>query len=210
MRRVNSHVLDPERILATIDRLRARIRERFPAANLARIADDLHGIAREHTARSARIQRPSWLLRGLSALLLSAAIAGLVAAFVSLRIQAEDRLPLSEALQALDAGLSSLILLGASAVFLLGLDLRRRRARCLAAPQRELDAFQLSRYLDYCSEMLSLMGKLAALYVQNYPDPQATAAVDDIESLTTGLSHKIWQKIMLLEQTVDPAPEPGR
>ena len=31
--------------------------------------------------------------------------------------------------------------------------------------------FELSRYLDYCSEMLSLTAKLAALYAQNLPDP---------------------------------------
>ena len=43
------------------------------------------------------------------------------------------------------------------------------------------------------------MGKVAALYVQDFPDAQATAAVDDIEDLTTGLSQKIWQKIMILE-----------
>ncbi|MBL9076463.1 MAG: hypothetical protein JNL08_03100 [Planctomycetes bacterium] len=68
-----------------------------------------------------------------------------------------------------------------------------------SSPARTLSRFELSRYLDYCSEMLSLMGKVAALYAQGFPDPQAVAAVDDIEDLTTGLARKIWQKIMILE-----------
>jgi hypothetical protein len=49
--------------------------------------------------------------------------------------------------------------------------------------------------------MLSLLGKVAALYVQGFPDERAVAAVDDIEDLTSGLSRKIWQKIMVLGQT---------
>jgi len=67
-----------------------------------------------------------------------------------------------------------------------------------SSPKRQLTPFELTRYLDYCSEMLALMGKLAALYAQNFPDPEAVAAVDAIETLTTGLSRKIWQKIMIL------------
>jgi len=57
---------------------------------------------------------------------------------------------------------------------------------------------RLILYLDFCSEMLALIGKVAALYVQEFPDEKATGAVDDIEDLTTGLSRKIWQKIMVL------------
>ena len=69
-----------------------------------------------------------------------------------------------------------------------------------ASPERTLTPFELGRYLDYCSEMLSLLGKLGALYAQTFPDPEAIDAVDDIEDLTTGLSRKIWQKIMVLNQ----------
>jgi hypothetical protein len=68
--------------------------------------------------------------------------------------------------------------------------------RTCHSPQRNMDSFQLGRYLDYCSEMLSLTSKVAFLYVQDYHDPVATKAVKDLEDLTTGLSRKIWQKIM--------------
>lgn len=47
--------------------------------------------------------------------------------------------------------------------------------------------------------MLSLTGKIAALYVQNYDDPVVLASVTEVEALTTGLSGKIWQKLMILE-----------
>ena len=60
--------------------------------------------------------------------------------------------------------------------------------------------FLLRRYLDYCSEMLSLIGKIGVLYVQDYPDTEAVGAVNDIETLTTGLARKIWQKIMILHE----------
>ena len=62
-----------------------------------------------------------------------------------------------------------------------------------------LTPFQLNRYLDYCSDMLSLIGKIAALYVQQFDDPAALAAVNEVENLCTGLSRKIWQKIMLVD-----------
>ena len=61
--------------------------------------------------------------------------------------------------------------------------------------------FELGRYLDYCSEMLSLTAKLATLYVQHFDDAVAVASSNEIEQLTTGLSRKIWQKIMILRDT---------
>jgi hypothetical protein len=68
-----------------------------------------------------------------------------------------------------------------------------------ASPTRALKGFQLARYLDYCSEMLALISKLAALHTQYLQDPVVLGAVKDIEALTAGLSSKIWQKIMILD-----------
>ncbi len=67
------------------------------------------------------------------------------------------------------------------------------------SPKREMTRFELNRYLDYCSEMMSLVSKIGFLYIQNFNDPQAVNAVNDLETLANGLSAKIWQKIMLLE-----------
>jgi hypothetical protein len=69
-----------------------------------------------------------------------------------------------------------------------------------SSPQRIGSRFELARYLDYSSELLSLASKVAALYVQGFEDPVALSAVDEVEDLTNGLSRKIWQKIMILDQ----------
>ncbi len=64
------------------------------------------------------------------------------------------------------------------------------------SPKESMTPFQLNRYLDYCSEMLALTGKIASLYVQRFDDAASVAAVSELEQLTTGLSRKIWQKII--------------
>jgi hypothetical protein len=82
------------------------------------------------------------------------------------------------------------------------------------SPERPMSPFELSRYFDYCSEMLSILSKIAALYVQDFPDAVAVDAVDDIEDLTNGFSRKIWQKISILDRfaakaTAVPPSYPG-
>jgi len=69
-----------------------------------------------------------------------------------------------------------------------------------SSPAREMSAFELSRYLDYCAEMLALIGKLAALYAERTGDGVVIDAVNDLESLATDLGRKIWQKIMIIGQ----------
>jgi hypothetical protein len=64
----------------------------------------------------------------------------------------------------------------------------------------ELTPFLLARYLDYCSEMLAVLSKVAALYVQYFQDEAVLHAVDEVENLASGLSRKIWQKITILDR----------
>ena len=225
-------VLDEGRILTTIQRLHERIRERFPTASLAAVAEELVTVGKQHAARSLAIHRPNWGLRLISMLLVLLAVGALGLMFASVRRFEPENMQLFELLQALESGLSMLFLLGAGALLLTGLELRRKRHRCLEAlhqlralahivdmhqltkdpemamrparntkssPERSMTPFELARYLDYCSEMLSLVGKLAALYVEKFDDPVALSAVDSIEDLTSGLCRKIWQKITLLE-----------
>jgi hypothetical protein len=68
-----------------------------------------------------------------------------------------------------------------------------------SSPRRELSPYELTRYLDYCSEMLSLTAKVAVLFAQGFPDSEVTETVSDIERIAAGLSQKIWQKIMIFE-----------
>ncbi len=77
-----------------------------------------------------------------------------------------------------------------------------------ASPKREMSQFQLTRYLDYCSELLSLIGKLAALYGEYTRDPQVVDAIHSVEDLCGNLSRKIWQKITILS-ALDEAASGG-
>ncbi|HEU0051837.1 MAG TPA: hypothetical protein VFQ39_01625, partial [Longimicrobium sp.] len=136
-------------------------------------------------------------------------------------------------LQAVEAGLNDVVLIGAAIFFLVTVEARIKRRRALgflrelravahivdmhqltkdpgaavqvgsntpSSPRRTLTPYELSRYLDYCSEMLALDSKLAALYAQNFDDPVVLAAVDEVETLCTGLSGKIWQKLVILNR----------
>src|SRR5262245_4570015 len=70
-----------------------------------------------------------------------------------------------------------------------------------AAPKQTTQTlFDLNRYLHYCIELLAIISKIAALYVQEFPDAPTVSAVDQVENLSSGLSQKIWQKIMVLDQ----------
>jgi hypothetical protein len=85
-----------------------------------------------------------------------------------------------------------------------------------SSPQRVLSPYEVTRYLDYCSEMVALTSKVAVLFAQGFPDPVVTEIVSDIERVAAGLSQKIWQKIMILQSAgaahaplLSPAPSPA-
>lgn len=71
--------------------------------------------------------------------------------------------------------------------------------RTASSPERAMTREELGRYLDYCSEALALIGKVAAVYAQRADDAAVLEAVDGIEDLSTGLARKVWQKIAILQ-----------
>jgi len=80
------------------------------------------------------------------------------------------------------------------------------------SPVNTFTPYELARYLDYCTEMLSLTAKIAALYAQSSRDSLVISTVNDLEQLAANLSVKISQKIALLGaeaaapmQVADPA-----
>ena len=75
-----------------------------------------------------------------------------------------------------------------------------------SSPQRRMSEFELSRYLDYCAEMLALIAKLAALYAGRTPDGTVITAVNEVEALTSDLGRKIWQKIMIINRLDERSP----
>jgi len=230
--------LEAEPIVATTERLRARILERFPESSLGNaVARRVVEVARDARRQAAALARPNYPLRVGTWILVAAlpAMLALLVAKVGLHIDIKD---LSELVPFLQAGIESLIFLGAGIAFLVTMETRLKRARTLRAlrelrglahlvdmhqldkdpvylvpgapatessPERTMSAFELNRYFDYCCELLSLLGKLAALYGQNLDDAVAVGAVDQVESLTTGLSRKIWQKTTLLPRVAGDA-----
>ncbi|MFT4666816.1 MAG: hypothetical protein ACI8YQ_002407 [Polaribacter sp.] len=66
------------------------------------------------------------------------------------------------------------------------------------SPKRTMTKFELQRYLDYCSELLSLIGKTAVLYAQQLPDEVVLSSANELEQLCSSLSQKIWQKLIIL------------
>ena len=226
--------LDSERIVETVHVLSKRVHERFGGAGLHAVCKHLLEIARQAKLRAHQIAEPITWVRVLSGIIITIITLAFIATLLLILSdlgETGEELDTADIVQMLDAAFNSLLLIGATVVFLVTLETRIKRRRALKAlhelraiahvidmhqltkdpervsakgtdtqssPRRTMTAFELSRYLDYSSEMLSLTGKIAALYAQNFDDANVVAAVNDIEDLTSGLSRKIWQKIMIL------------
>ncbi|MBO0812691.1 MAG: hypothetical protein J2P23_11695 [Microlunatus sp.] len=70
-------------------------------------------------------------------------------------------------------------------------------------PPLDLKPDELIHYLDYCSELLSLVGKAASLCAEESRDAVVLDTVSTVEDLTVNLSRKIWQKITLVNTLGD-------
>jgi hypothetical protein len=71
-----------------------------------------------------------------------------------------------------------------------------------SSPKRELTHYELSRYLDYCSELVAIVNKMGALYVRDFDDPVVLAGVDGLQGLIDSLSEKIWHKMALVDRVI--------
>ncbi len=220
-------------IVATLQQLSTRINERFPNCGLYRVCRELEGMARETSARAANISRPKLWLRSLLTILGAAGvIGGFFIVHWMLGLRSSDEL--ASTMQGLEATVNLVIIVGATAAFLVTLEARWKRQLALSAlnefrsiahvidmhqltkdpsalggprtsssPNRVMTRYELVRYLSYCSEMLSLASKAAAVYAENMHDSGVIDAVGDIERLTTNLSQKIWQKITMVETDIE-------
>jgi len=225
----NFRRLDSEKIVATVKALHDRIEDRFPGSGLGEVIAELLKVAGETVQRTEWIQRPHLALRSAAVALSLLILAVLVGLLVHIRqfqfndftnsVQAldasissmvfigaamlflvswENRIKRSRALKAIHE-LRAL----AHIVDMHQLTKNPESAFNATAPaagrKRVMTPYQLTRYLDYCSDGMALISKIAALYVQGFQDPVLLDAVDDVEDLTAGFSRKIWQKITILE-----------
>ncbi len=233
--------LDSDKIVATVKALHDRIEDRFPGSGLGQVIAELLKVAEETVQRIEWIQRPHLPLRAAAvalSLLILALLAELlvhirqfqfndftnsvqaldasissvvfVGAAILIFVRWENRIKRSRALRAIHE-------LRALAHIVDMHQLTKNPESAFAGAgqssgrKRVLTPAQLTRYLDYCSDSMALISKIAALYVQGFQDPVLLDAVDDVEDLTAGFSRKIWQKITILENldTEPLVPGPG-
>ena len=223
--------LDPTRIIETSERLQQRIVERFPGSGLSHIAEELSDVARATQKVESWLAKPLYSVRIVVAMTLALMIAVVGMTLMVVRIDLLGS-GFSEFVQGVEASINDLIFVGIAIYFLLGLERRLKRARALkqlhvlrsmahiidlhqlskdpeqlaepAVPgaAARLTPLQMARYLDYSSELLAVASKIAALYVQRFDDAETLSAAGDVETLTVGLSQKIWQKINILNRVM--------
>lgn len=70
----------------------------------------------------------------------------------------------------------------------------------MSPARRIMDSEDLHHYFDYCSELVSLTAKTAALCAERTSDAVVLHTVSEIETLAAQMSQKIWQKISLLPE----------
>jgi len=221
--------LDLAKTTETIALLQLRIKERFPESGLSKVCGELGDIAKESSKTIQFISRPIYWLRISFGLLILIGLAALIYSMSLLKISFEEikLVDLVQGAEAsvndlIFIGAAIYFLFRTETL------IKRKKAlnalhelRTIAhvidmhqltkdpkslnlqgtehSPKRELSNYELSRYLDYCSEMLSLTSKVSALFANDYNDEVVLNTINEIEELTTSLSGKIWQKIMILK-----------
>jgi hypothetical protein len=149
--------------------------------------------------------------------------------YMALTISPSGQDGLMETLQAIESVTNELIFLIIGIIFLATIETRLKRRAALDSlhrlrsfahvvdmhqltkdpndilePKEENDPRfrspeQLVRYLDFCTDLLSINSKLAALHIQHFQDNQVLNSVSEVEMLSHELSRKIWQKIMIVD-----------
>jgi hypothetical protein len=221
--------LRDDKLLETVEKIRQRITERFPDAGLSKVAAEIIQITKDAIGRAEAISRPILWLRAGQIVLLIIAVAGVVA-YTQTRADQKPLWQSFLEFLDVTKGSTAILGATAIFLFTLETRIKRRRAlravhelRAMAhlidmhqlakdpdrlghptepiiVGGRPMDADAMGRYLHYCTELLAIVSKVGQLYVENFPDTAALTAVDHFENLATGLSNKIWQKLMILDR----------
>jgi hypothetical protein len=208
--------LDPAKLIKTSATLAGWIDKDFNHSHLSAVAANVQRLTQEAVVTAQRIRRPIWPLRvGIWGLCL-AFLAGAVHQLVTHR--------LDEVLRFLDETKGAALYLGAFLLGFITLEVRLKRRRAikaineLRAVAHIVDMHQLAKdqtigefreqttaekmngYLHACIALLALLSKIGQLYVEHFPDTVATQSVNEFEMIATGLSNKIWMKILSLQR----------
>lgn len=209
--------------------LEKRIRATFPGRSLGQLAYDLRDLVGDVEARCAAIAKPNWPLRLLVGVAMTTLVALLAATFRGMHwsVQESSWAELLQGVEAglNELVMVGLVILFLSSLetrwkrgrALAGLSELRGVAHVIdlhqmtkdpqiAAARRAegeevdlLDPRDLAQYLSFCADLLSIVGKAAALYGQVLDDGVVLATVDEVESLSARAAGKIWQKLALVQ-----------
>lgn len=229
--------LEPEKIIATISRLKTRIRNSLGERGLLQVCGELEEIAIDAKRRTVKLRKRIWVLRLIPLLIIAFIVA------IGWQLRASYDRALSQHLEEFSSALKQLLqdlalpaaltlpipFVWAGIAFMTSLESRWKRystlrylhevrsivhvidmhqltkdPRLLEALDNpnELTGERLILYLDYCSELLSLCGKIAALYAETSRDAVVIETVSDLGQITANLSNKIWQKITIVENKI--------
>jgi hypothetical protein len=222
------HKLNHEKLQQTSNQLAEWINDEFGKSHLAKVSREVSLFASEAVARAEAIRRPIWYLR--------VAIWGTISLILAGAVHQIWTHQLHEIIKFMnDTSGAAAWLVAALAIFItLEVRLKRRRAiqainelrglvhivdmhqlakdEAIEEFYKDKDKKQIVEYLHACTAMLAILSKLGQLYVENFPDETAVRAVNDFELITTGLSNKIWLKILSMKkiEMLDPLTLPAR
>lgn len=233
--------LNTVHILNTLQEVKDRIHQHFPESGLGGVACELHEVGKAIVQLVERLRQPIWALRVgtvLASLALIAFAGWVMVMAISFAPAGQDGL--METFQGIESVTNEIILLSVALYFFASLETRLKRRAALdslhhlrsfahvvdmhqltkdpnnllngdTTDPRFATAERLTRYLDFCTDLLSINSKLAALHVQYVQDSEVLKNVNEVEMLSHELSRNIWQKIMILDVMVPGvgSPQPG-
>jgi hypothetical protein len=225
---MNYTKLNIEKTIQTIENLSLRIKDRFPQSGLLSVCNELEQLAIKSKVNIQEINKPYIYFRIIFYFLIIVILLSLLYFFTFIKINysfnsINDIISIGDSLLneivAISAAfyflykfeetLKQKIILKAlhelrSISHVIDMHQLTKDPTSLViektinSPTRELSPYQLNRYLDYCSELLALCSKIAAIYGNDNRDELILENIQDIEILTSSLSRKIWNKIMLI------------
>jgi hypothetical protein len=219
--------LNIEKIIDIVHTLSLRINDRFPDADLLNVCNELKSLAVKSKLENIKLQKPYILIRIAFIIMIIIASASIMYTISLLKFEDSimslaNFITVSEAfiselvtigfafyfiykLEDLIKEKKILAALHELRTIAHVIDLHQLTKdptytsieRTKNSPKREFTKAQLNRYFNYCCEMLSLTSKVAATYAFDNKNELILNTVRDVETLTSNLSTKIWEKIEL-------------
>lgn len=218
--------LNPDGLIEILNQLHLRLVQYFPNATLTKVMEEVQQVAAKAKIENARGQRRlySAVIAQISFIAGVIALGVWISSHVR-GDESVGLIEMFQGLEAA-INIAIFLAVGLGFIFTLETRIRRRHIlaaidelRSLAHvidlhqirkdPERIASAsdstrgesnyspLELVRYLDYASDMLSVVSKLAALYGKGSVDGVVLEAVNSVEHLTSSTSQKIWQKISI-------------